>query len=152
MDLQCSRRSRLLLVFVCITIVTAMISVSCSSPLSTVPEDNYSATESQWKPDASKISFYPRTPLQEGVEINIPPGDLRIVPFEIKQGERIKTFGLTVISGGGYQSFFRDSEGNIVFESTMAPWPAGTYYFYIRNDSPTSEYCRVRLTIRFMPE
>ena len=152
LNVQYIRLSKLLLVILCIPVVTALILVGCNPTLPTVTEDPDSTAESKWLPDASKISVYSRTSLEGGVIITIPPGDLRIVPLEIKHGERIRTFHITAISGGGFQSFFRDSKGDFVLESTLMPWPAAKYYLYIRNESATSEYCKVKLTIRFMTE
>jgi len=113
-----------------------------------IPEET-ATDEINWFPDASKVIVCSRSGLENGVIINIPPGDTRIVPFEIREGERINTFSLSAISGGGFQSFFRDSKGNFVLKSTMMPGEPDTYYLYIRNDSLTSEYCKVNLIIRF---
>ena len=108
--------------------------------------------EPKWFPDASNVIIYSRSELDYGVIATIPPSDIRIVPFEIRQGERIKTFSLTAISGVGFQSFFRDSKGNFVLEDPIMPWEPDTYYLYIRNGGLTSEYCKVKLTIRFRTE
>ena len=108
-----------------------------------------STEEPNWWPDASKVIVYSRSVLEQGVIATIPPDDIRIVPFEIRHGERIKTFHLTAISGGGFQSFFRDSKGNFVLQEPITPWQPDIYYLYIRNEGLTSEYCKVKLTIRF---
>jgi len=108
--------------------------------------------EPKWFPDASNVIIYSRSDLEQGVIVTIPSSDIRIVPFEIRHGERIKTFHLVAISGGGFQRFFRDSKGNFVLEDPIMPWEPDTYYLYIRNEGLTSEYCKVELTIRFITE
>lgn len=108
-----------------------------------------STEEPKWFPDASNVIIYSRSELEQGVIVTIPPSDTRIVPFEIREGERIKTFSLSAISGGGFQRFFRDSKGSFVLEDPIMPWEPDTYYLYIRNEGLTSEYCKVNLTIRF---
>ncbi len=107
-----------------------------------------STEEPNWFPDPSKIVVSSRLALEEGVIISIPPNDMRIVPFEIKQGERIRTFSITATSGGGFQSFFRNSKGKFVLESPLMPWPPDTYYLYVRNESQSADYCKVRLLLR----
>ena len=102
-DVQYRHQSKLLVVFACISIVTAIILLGCNPALPAATENRHTTTESQWWPDASKVCVYSRSSLEGGVTISIPSGDLRIVPFEITHGEGIGTFAITAVSGGGFR-------------------------------------------------
>lgn len=145
------------LTYLLIAVLILGLAVSCSqstpsAPASAPPPASASAPsaipEPTWWPDSSKVVVYPRYELEKGVVVSV-PDDMRIVPFEIRQGERMQTLSMNLISGGGWEYFFRDSKGNFVLESPLGPWPAGTYYLHIRNESPTSEHLKVTLRMEF---
>jgi len=106
--------------------------------------------ETNWQPDPTKVIVHSRSSLDRGVTVNIPQGDIRIIPFEVKPGEVKKTQSISSISGGGFEHFIRDSKGDFVITADTGPLrEPGQYYLHIRGTGSTAEICRVNLLIRF---
>lgn len=99
--------------------------------------------------DKSKIQNYSRKELSQGLTVHIPPNEKRIIPLEIKPGEKMESFSYSSTLAGDLYAFFTDSEGNIILEHPLAHWQPGTYYLHIVNERESDISRKVELNIRF---
>ena len=146
--------SKLSLAIICVLLAANMVLTGCSpAPL---PDPNASQT---WSPDGSKVIRYPRADLERGIEVTIPPADLRIIPFEVEQGEKLLGYWVAKTDWSAITCCIKDSTGDITEqweERTTAAGctptsTPGVNYFCLSNQGQRDATVLLRLLWRIGP-
>ena len=109
--IRSQRWGSLYLISVSLFIAAILILTGCSST-SSVPAPAPVPSSKEGYPghlDTSKVVVYSKADLEQGVIVTIPRDNIRIIPFEVKPGERIRTFYISSTLSGDLQAFFSAS-------------------------------------------